>query len=110
MSNEVWVEVYDRLAALIQEHRTTLVFVNTRRLAERLSRQLSDRLGADRVTAHHGSMSRTHRLDAEQRLQNGGPRGLVAPAAPRLGIRIGPRPPGFPSGPPRARAPPPRGL
>jgi len=69
MSNEVWEEVYDRLAALIEEHRTTLVFVNTRRLAERLSRQLSDRLGADRVTAHHGSMSRGHRLDAEQRLK-----------------------------------------
>src|SRR3989442_7524993 len=89
MSNEVWEEVYDRLAALIQEHQTTLVFVNTRRLAERLSRQLSDRLGADRVTAHHGSMSRTHRLDAEQRLKNGGLRALVATASLELGIDIG---------------------
>src|SRR2546428_7415598 len=89
MSNEVWVEVYDRLAALIQEHRTTLVFVNTRRLAERLSRQLSDRLGADRVTAHHGSMSRNHRLDAEQQLKNGSLRALVATASLELGIDIG---------------------
>src|SRR2546428_598170 len=89
MSNEVWVEVYERLAALIRDHRTTLVFVNTRRLAERLSRQLSDRLGADRVTAHHGSMSRSHRLDAEQRLKNGSLRALVATASLELGIDIG---------------------
>src|SRR2546425_5261840 len=89
MSNEVWGEVYERLAGLIREHRTTLVFVNTRRLAERLSRQLSDRLGADRVTAHHGSMSRAHRLDAEQRLKSGSLRALVATASLELGIDIG---------------------
>ncbi|PYT37939.1 MAG: ATP-dependent DNA helicase, partial [Acidobacteria bacterium] len=89
MSNEVWEEVYDRLAALIQKHQTTLVFVNTRRLAERLSRQLSDRLGEERVTAHHGSMSRAHRLDAEQRLKGGRLRALVATASLELGIDIG---------------------
>ncbi len=89
MPNEVWEEVYDRLTALIQEHRTTLIFVNTRRLAERLSRQLSDRLGADQVTAHHGSLSRAHRLAAEQRLKSGSLRALVATASLELGIDIG---------------------
>ena len=89
MPNEVWEEVYERLSALIREHRTTLVFVNTRRLAERLSRQLSDRLGADRVTAHHGSMSKAHRFDAEQRLKSGSLRALVATASLELGIDIG---------------------
>ncbi|HYS04926.1 MAG TPA: DEAD/DEAH box helicase [Candidatus Dormibacteraeota bacterium] len=89
MPNEVWEEVYDRLAALIGEHRTTLIFVNTRRLAERLSRQLSDRIGGDAVTAHHGSLSRAHRLAAEQRLKSGELRALVATASLELGIDIG---------------------
>src|SRR5207247_8159832 len=57
MSNEVWGEVYQRLVQLIEEHRTTLVFVNTRRLAERVSHQLEERLGKDKVTSHHGSLS-----------------------------------------------------
>src|SRR5687768_1455111 len=71
MAHEVWSEYYDRIAALIQEHRTTLVFVNTRKMAERLARQLSDRLGEDAVAAHHGSLSKERRLDAEHRLKTG---------------------------------------
>ena len=62
MANEVWEEIYDRLEALILAHRTTLVFVNTRRLAERLARHLAERLGEEAVTAHHGSLARDHRL------------------------------------------------
>src|SRR5262249_18195977 len=66
MSAEVWEQVYDRLARLIEAHRTTLVFVNTRRMAERVTRQLSKRVGEDQVTAHHGSLAKEQRLDAEQ--------------------------------------------
>ncbi len=65
MSNEIWEEYYERLADLVRAHRTTLVFVNTRRLAERIARHLSDRLGETAVTAHHGSLSKERRLDAE---------------------------------------------
>ena len=89
MSGEAWTEVYERLAELIREHRTTLVFVNTRRLAERLARQLAERLGADAVTAHHGSLARAARLDAEERLKTGKLRALVATASLELGIDIG---------------------
>jgi ATP-dependent Lhr-like helicase len=89
MSNEVWEEYYDRLAALITEHRTTLVFVNTRRMAERVARHLSDRLGDAAVAAHHGSLSRDTRQDAERRLKSGSLRGLVATASLELGIDIG---------------------
>jgi len=89
MSNEAWAEVYDRLTQLIEEHRTTLIFVNTRRLAERAARHLSERLGAEHVTAHHGSMSREKRLDAEQRLKRGELKALVATASLELGIDIG---------------------
>jgi len=89
MSGDVWEKTYDRLAALIGEHRTTLVFVNTRRLCERAARQLSERLGTEHVTAHHGSMSREKRLDAEQRLKRGELRALVATASLELGIDIG---------------------
>ena len=89
MSGEVWTEVYNRLATLIEAHRTTLVFVNTRRLAERLAKHLSDRLGEENVTAHHGSMSKEHRLDAEQRLKSGRLRALVATASLELGIDVG---------------------
>jgi ATP-dependent Lhr-like helicase len=71
MSGEVWQQLYDRLAELIASHRTTLVFVNTRRLAERVTHQLSERLGADKVTSHHGSLSAQLRLDAENRLKDG---------------------------------------
>src|SRR5205823_2531326 len=120
MSNEVWEEYYDRLAALIGAHKTTLVFVNTRRMAERVARHLSERLGdpstrssldaarddaervempgspgapsskgEDAVTAHHGSLSKEKRLDAESRLKSGSLKALVATASLELGIDIG---------------------
>src|SRR5437879_9426265 len=71
MSNEVWEEIYNRIAALIREHKPTLVFVNTRRLAERVASHLGERLGDEHVTAHHGSLARELRLSAEQRLKSG---------------------------------------
>src|SRR5207244_210659 len=89
MAAEVWEEIYERLVQLILEHRTTLVFVNTRRLAERLTLHLSERLGADQVTSHHGSLSKEKRLDAETRLKEGKPKALVATASLELGIDIG---------------------
>ena len=89
MSNEVWEQVYARLAELAALHRTTLVFVNTRRLVERVSRHLSEILGRDQVMAHHGSMAREIRLAAEQRLKDGDLRVLVATASLELGIDIG---------------------
>ena len=89
MAHEVWEEYYDRLEELIAAHRTTLVFVNTRRMAERLARHLSDRLGEEAVTAHHGSLSKEKRLDAETRLKSGALRALVATASLELGIDIG---------------------
>jgi ATP-dependent helicase Lhr and Lhr-like helicase len=89
MSGQVWTEVYDRLAELIREHRTTLVFVNTRRLAERAARHLSERLGDQHVAAHHGSLAKERRLDAEQRLKRGELKALVATASLELGIDIG---------------------
>jgi ATP-dependent helicase Lhr and Lhr-like helicase len=88
-SNELWQEVYDRLAALIREHRTTLVFANTRRMAERVTRHLSERLGEERVTSHHGSLSREQRLESERRLKAGELSALVATASLELGIDIG---------------------
>jgi ATP-dependent Lhr-like helicase len=89
MSGDVWREVYDRLAELIPGHRTTLIFVNTRRMAERATRELSLRLGAERVAAHHGSLAKERRLDAEQRLKGGELTALVATASLELGIDIG---------------------
>jgi ATP-dependent helicase Lhr and Lhr-like helicase len=89
MSGEVWEEVYDRLAELIRQHKTTLVFVNTRRLAERVSRHLGERLGDENIAAHHGSLAREQRLTAEQRLKSGELRALVATASLELGIDIG---------------------
>ena len=89
MSGDVWQEVYDRLAELVREHRTTLVFVNTRRLVERVTRHLSERLGADHVAAHHGSLAKELRLDTEQRLKAGALKALVATASLELGIDIG---------------------
>src|SRR6202007_1685918 len=86
MWGEVWTQLYDRLAQLVSEHRTTLVFVNTRRQAERLARHLSERLGEEHVTAHHGSLAKESRLDAEQRLKAGRLRALVATASLELGI------------------------
>jgi ATP-dependent Lhr-like helicase len=89
MSHEVWKEVYDRLVGLIESHRTTLITVNTRRLAERMAHQLSERLGEEFVAAHHGSLSKEVRLDAEHRLREGKLKVLVATASLELGIDIG---------------------
>jgi ATP-dependent Lhr-like helicase len=89
MSNEVWAEVYNRLADLVEAHRTTLVFVNTRRLAERVTHHLCERIGKDKVTSHHGSLSAKLRLDAENRLKRGELKALVATASLELGIDIG---------------------
>ncbi|MBV8833156.1 MAG: DEAD/DEAH box helicase, partial [Acidobacteriaceae bacterium] len=88
-STELWNEIYDRLAELILTNRTTLVFVNTRRLSERVAHALGERLGADAVLPHHGSLSRQLRLDAESRLKNGELRAVVATASLELGIDIG---------------------
>src|SRR5207237_774572 len=89
MAHEVWEEYYDRLTQLVSEHRTTLIFVNTRKMAERTARHLSERLGEEAVTAHHGSLSKEIRLDAEHRLKNGALKALVATASLELGIDIG---------------------
>jgi ATP-dependent helicase Lhr and Lhr-like helicase len=88
-SNEMWDEIYDRLASLATQHRSTLVFVNTRRLAERMAHHLGERLGKDAVAAHHGSLSRKLRLVAERKLKAGEIRALVATASLELGIDIG---------------------
>ena len=88
-SHEVWDEIYDRMVALIEAHRTTLVFTNTRKLAERIAARLSDKLGEDRVTSHHGSLSKARRLNAERRLKAGSLQALVATASLELGIDIG---------------------
>src|SRR5262249_10941601 len=80
MSNEVWEEIYNRIGTLIGQHKTTLVFVNTRRMAERVARHLGERLGDENVTAHHGSLARELRLAAEQRLKSGELSALVATA------------------------------
>src|SRR6516162_3033496 len=88
-SNEMWGEIYDRIAALALEHRSTLVFVNTRRLAERVALHLSERIGEELVATHHGSLARKLRLAAERKLKNGEIRVLVATASLELGIDIG---------------------
>jgi len=89
MSNEQWDLVYARIAELVQAHRTTLVFVNTRRMAERAARHLGEKLGKEHVAAHHGSLAKELRLDAEQRLKHGQLKVLVATASLELGIDIG---------------------
>ena len=89
MSNEVWSQVYGRLASLIRAHKTTLVFVNTRRMSERVARELADRLGGDAVATHHGSMAKERRLAAEQRLKRGELKAMIATASLELGIDIG---------------------
>lgn len=89
MSNEVWGELYERLVELIGQHKTTLIFVNTRRLAERLAMGLGERIGEQHVSSHHGSMSKEHRHKAEQRLKAGELKVLVATASMELGIDIG---------------------
>src|SRR5579863_4943786 len=88
-SNEMWDEIYDRIATLAAQHHSTLVFVNTRRLAERMTHHLGERLGQDAVATHHGSLSRKLRLTAEKKLKAGEIRALVATASLELGIDIG---------------------
>jgi ATP-dependent Lhr-like helicase len=85
----MWTEIFDKLAAVTEQHRSTLVFVNTRRLVEKIAFELAERLGAEHVAAHHGSLSRALRLDAEQRLKNGEIKILIATASLELGIDIG---------------------
>jgi ATP-dependent Lhr-like helicase len=89
MSGEAWTQVYDRLANLVREHRTTIVFVNTRRLAERIARHLSERIGEEYVAAHHGSLAKERRFKAEQQLKRGELKALVATASLELGLDIG---------------------
>ena len=89
MSNDTWDLVYNQIAQLVEQHRTTLVFVNTRRMAERVARHLSERLGYEAVAAHHGSLAKEQRLDAEQRLKRGELKVLIATASLELGIDIG---------------------
>ncbi|MGH8057158.1 MAG: DEAD/DEAH box helicase, partial [Candidatus Entotheonellia bacterium] len=88
-THELWGEIYDRIVAHVQTHRTTLVFVNTRRLVERVAFQLTTRLGEGRVAAHHGSLSRRTRLEAEEGLKTGAVPVVVATASLELGIDIG---------------------
>jgi ATP-dependent Lhr-like helicase len=88
-SNEMWDELYDRIVELSAEHRSTLVFVNTRRLVERVSHHLAERIGEENVGAHHGSLSRKLRLAAERKLKEGQIKVLVATASLELGIDIG---------------------
>ncbi len=88
-STTMWQEIFDKLAAHTQHHRSTLVFVNTRRLVEKISFELAERLGPEHVAAHHGSLSRSLRLDAEQKLKSGTIKILVATASLELGIDIG---------------------
>ncbi len=91
-TNAIWADVYDRVAELVREHRSTLVFVNTRRLAERVAHYLETRLqdlGPDVVAAHHGSLSRKIRLQAEERLKAGTTRVVIATASLELGIDVG---------------------
>ncbi len=88
-SNEMWDEIYERIVQLVNAHRSTLVFVNTRRLAERIAHQLGERMGEEKVAAHHGSLSRKLRLEAERKLKEGEVKVLVATASLELGIDVG---------------------
>jgi ATP-dependent Lhr-like helicase len=88
-TNEQWGEIYDRIAELARAHKSTLVFVNTRRLVERVSHQLGERLGENAVAAHHGSLSRERRHKAERRLKDGDLKLVVATASLELGIDVG---------------------
>ncbi|HXK34007.1 MAG TPA: DEAD/DEAH box helicase, partial [Dehalococcoidia bacterium] len=88
-THEQWSEIYDRIAALIEQNRTTLVFVNTRRMAERVAHNLAQRIGEEHVAAHHGSLSKDRRLRMEQRLKSGEMRAVVATASLELGIDVG---------------------
>ena len=88
-ATSMWTEIFDKLAAMTEAHRSTLVFVNTRRLVEKISFELAERLGPEHVGAHHGSLSRALRLEAEQRLKAGEIKILIATGSLELGIDIG---------------------
>ncbi len=88
-SNELWDEIYERIVELVNAHRSTLVFVNTRRMAERMAHHLGELLGEENVAAHHGSLSRKLRLEAERKLKEGQVKVLVATASLELGIDVG---------------------
>ncbi len=88
-SNELWDEIFDRLVELANEHRSTLIFVNTRAMCERIAHALGEKMGEEAVAAHHGSLSRKLRLAAEDKLKNGEIKALVATASLELGIDIG---------------------
>src|SRR6185437_12596073 len=88
-TNEQWEERYERLAALAAEHRSTLVFVPTRRMAERVAHRMRERLGEEAVAAHHGSLSRAIRLRAEDKFKRGELKMMVATASLELGLDIG---------------------
>src|SRR5581483_7078255 len=88
-SNEMWEEIYNRIVELVEQNRSTLIFVNTRRMAERICHRLAERLGEDNVAAHHGSLSRKLRLNAEEKLKTGRVKALVATASLELGIDVG---------------------
>jgi ATP-dependent Lhr-like helicase len=88
-SNEMWEEIYTRIVELSEQHRSTLVFVNTRRLVERVAHHIAERIGGDNVGAHHGSLSRKLRLAAEKKLKDGQIKVLIATASLELGIDIG---------------------
>jgi ATP-dependent Lhr-like helicase len=89
LSQEGAKSVYDRMADLVQTHRSTLIFVNTRRMAERLARALSERVGEEHITSHHGSLAKEQRLQAENRLKQGQLKAVVATASLELGIDVG---------------------
>ncbi|MEO0659952.1 MAG: DEAD/DEAH box helicase [Planctomycetota bacterium] len=89
LSHESWGEIHATIADLVRAHRSTIVFVNTRKVAERTARELSAILGPERVTSHHSSLSKERRLDAEERLKAGALDCLVATASLELGIDIG---------------------
>jgi ATP-dependent Lhr-like helicase len=89
-TGEQQAEILDLIAGHVEQHRTTLVFVNTRRMAERMAHELGERLGEGSVAAHHGSLSRERRSRVEARLRAGDLRALVATASLELGIDIGP--------------------
>ena len=89
MSGDVWSTVYDQLASLVSQHHTTLIFANTRRMVERVTRHLAERIGEENVAAHHGSLAKEQRFDAEQRLKAGRLKAMVATASLELGIDIG---------------------
>ncbi|MDB5392059.1 MAG: cshB [Planctomycetaceae bacterium] len=87
--HEQWAEVHARIVELIQQHRSTIIFVNTRRLAERITHQLTELLGEDQISSHHGSLSAKMRLDTEQRLKFGQLKAVVATASLELGLDVG---------------------